>query len=179
MSVKKVSPARRPARAKGRVAAGVQSPAERRSAETEVRTLIAAFAPKSLRLIGAMRRSLQRRLPTAHEVVYAYRDCFVISYSPSVHAYEGVLAIRGDTDGVTLYFNRGKELSDPDKLLNGSGGQARFIAVEAASTLARPGVASLIEGAIGGTGVPFMPRGRGSVIMRSTSAKKGRRRRSA
>src|SRR6185295_8683261 len=112
--------------------------AERRSAEAELRTLIARFAPAHQRLIGAMRRSLRKRLPTAHEVVYEYRDFFVISYSPNEHGYEGVLAIRAGANGVDLYFNRGKELPDPAKLLRGSGKQTRSIHMEGASTLARP-----------------------------------------
>src|SRR6478736_913392 len=91
-----------------------QSAVERRSAEAELRTLIAKFAPAPaaarLRLIGAMRRWLRKRLPTAHEVVYEYRDCFVISYSPSERGYEGVLVIRGSADGVRLYFGQGKGL---------------------------------------------------------------------
>ena len=93
----------------------------RRSAEAELRGLIAKFAPAHQRLIGAMRRWLRKRLPTAHEVVYEYRDCFVISYSPNERGYEGVLAIRASADGVKLYFNRGKGLPDPEKLLRGSG----------------------------------------------------------
>ncbi len=82
-----------------------------------------------------MRRSLRKRLPTAHEVVYEYRDWFVISYSPNEHGYDGVLAIRGSADGVKLYFNRGKGLPDPAKVLRGSGTQVRFIQMEGAPTL--------------------------------------------
>ena len=122
-----------------------------------------------------MRRWVRKRLPTAHEVVYEYRDCFVISYSPSERGYEGVLAIRGSADGVRLYFNRGKGLPDPEKLLHGSGGQTRWIHVEGASTLARPAVASLIDEAIARNRVPFARAGRGSVVIRSTSAKRRRR----
>src|SRR5438132_9619341 len=118
----------------------IQSAVARRSAEAQVRTLIAKFASARLRLIGAMRRWLRKRLPTAHEVVYEYRDFFVISYSPNEHGYEAVLAIRASADGVRLYFNRGKELPDPEKLLQGSS-QTRWIHMEGASTLARPGVA--------------------------------------
>src|SRR5438093_13134740 len=121
-----------------------QSAVARRSAEAELRRLMAKFAPAHQRPIGAMRRWLRKRLPTAHEVVYEYRDCFVISYSPSERGYEGVLAIRGSADGVRLYFNRGKGLPDPEKLLRGSGGQTRWIHVEGASTLAHPAVAGLI-----------------------------------
>ena len=156
--------------------ASTTSAVAERSAEAQLRTLIERFAPPHLRLVGAMRRSLRKRLPAAIEVVYEYREWFVISYSPSEHGYEGVLVIRGDANGVKLYFNRGKELPDPAKLLKGSG-QTRFINVEGASTLTRPEVARLIDEAIARNPVPFAPAGRGSVIIRPTSAKKQRRQR--
>ncbi len=149
-----------------------QSALARRSAEAELRGLIAKFASAHQRLLGAMRRWLQKRLPTAHEVVYGYSDFLVISYSPSGRGYEGVLAIRASADGVALYFNRGKELSDPEKLLRGSGKQTRSIHLESVSTLARPEVASLIGDAIARNRVPFARTGRGPVVIRSASAKR-------
>ena len=161
------------------VPGSAQSAAERQSAEAELRALIAKFTPAHLRLIGAMRRWLRKRLPTAHEVVYEYRDFFVISYSPNERGYEGVLAIRASVNGVRLYFNRGKELPDPAKLLQGSGNQTRSINLEGASTLARPDVARLIDEAIARNRVPFARAGRGSVVIRSASAKQRRRRRPA
>lgn len=118
-----------------------------------------------------MRRSLRKRLPTAHEVVYAYRDWFVISYSPSNRGYEGVLAIRGSANGVKLFFNSGKELPDPEKLLQGSGKQTRFIDLESASALALPAVACLIDQALAHNRVPFARAGSGSVVIRSASGK--------
>ncbi len=72
-----------------------------------------------------------------------------------------------------LFFNRGKELPDPEKLLQGSS-QTLWIGVEGASTLARPAVASLIDEAIARNRVPFEVAGRGSVVIRSTSAKRRR-----
>jgi hypothetical protein len=175
MSVKKEASGRRFVQVEVEVPGSTQSAMARRSAEAELRTLIAKFAPAHLRLIGAMRRWLLKRLPTAHEVVYEYRDCFVISYSPNEHGYEGVLAVRGSADGIKLYFTRGKELPDPAKLLQGSS-QTRWINVEGASTLARPEVARLIDQAIARNRVPFAQAGRGSVVMSpSTSAKQRRR----
>jgi len=176
MIVKKAASGRRSVQAEGEVPGSAQSAAARRAAEAQLRTLIDRFAPAQLRLIGIMRRSLRKRLPTANEVVYEYRDCFVISYSPNERGYEGVLAIRGSADGVKLYFNRGKELPDPAKLLQGSGNQMRWLDVEGASTLARPQVARLIDEAIAHNRVPFARAGRGSVIIRSTAAKLRRRR---
>jgi hypothetical protein len=152
-----------------------QSAADRRSAEAELHELVARFAPDHQALIGTLRRSLLERLPTAHEVVYEYADSFVISYSPSEHGYEGVLAVRGSAKGVDLYFNSGKALPDPDKLLQGSGKLARFLHVEGASTLERPAVVRLIDEAIARNRVPFANTGRGPIVVRSTSAKKRRR----
>jgi hypothetical protein len=63
-------------------------------------------------------------------------------------------------------------------LLQGSS-QTRFIDVEGASTLARPEVACLIDEAIARNPAPFARAGRGSVVIRSTSAKKRRQGRSA
>jgi hypothetical protein len=156
-----------------------QTAVARRSAEAELRRLIAKFAPAHQRLIGTMRRWLRKRLPTAHEVVYEYKDFFVISYSPNEHGYEGVLAIRASANGVKLYFNRAKGLPDPAKLLQGSGKQTRWIQLEDASTLARSAVALLIDEAIARNRVSFARTGSGPVLIRSVSAKQRQRRRPA
>ncbi len=175
MSLKKKTSGRRSVPVEGEVPSRTQSAAERRAAEAELRTLIDEFAPAHLRLIGAMRRSLRKRLPTAYEVVYEYRNlgAVVISFSPNERGYDGVLAIRASADGVKLYFNQGKELPDPGKLLQGSS-QTRWIQMEGASTLARPAVVSLIDEALAHNRVPFERAGRGSVVIRSPSAKKRR-----
>ncbi len=174
MTVKKAASQRRSVQVKGEVAGSTQSAAARRSGEAELRTLIAKFAPAHRRLIGTMRRSLLKRLPTAHEVVYEYHNlrAVVVSYSPNERGYEGVLSIRASADGVKLYFTQGRDLPDPAKLLQGSA-QTRWIDVESASTLARPEVARLIEEAITRNRVPFARNGRGSMVLsHSTSAKK-------
>ncbi len=179
MSVKKGPSGRRSVQLEVEVPGSSQSAVARRSAEAQLRTLIARFAPAHLRLIGAMRRGLRKRLPTAHELVYEYSNWLVISYSPNEHGYEGVLALRASENGVGLYFNRGKELPDPEKLLHGSGKQARSIPMEGAFTLARPAVARLIDEAIARNRVPFASTGRGPLVIRSASAKQRPRRRPA
>lgn len=149
----------------------IQSPAERRNAEADVRGLIARFSPRHSRLIAAARRSLRKRLPGACEIVYEYRDSFVISFSPSERGYEGVFALRGSSDGVKLYFNHGKGLPDPQKLLRGSA-NARWILLQRASTIAQPAVVRLIDEALARNPVPFPRNGSGKVIAKSTTAKK-------
>ena len=149
----------------------MQSAMERRSAEAEVKCLIAKISPSHLKLVTAVRRKLRKRLPTAHELVYEYRDWFVISYSPNEHGYEGVIAIRANGDGVKLFFNGGKQLKDSEKLLKGSGKQARWMPLEDVSALARLEVLSLINEAIALTKVPFASDGRGPVVIRSVPSK--------
>ena len=175
MSVKKEASKRRSVPVEVEVPGSTQSAAARRAAEAELRTLIARYAPDHLRLINAMRKWLQKRLPTAHEIVYEYGNlgAVVISFSPNEHGYAGVLAIRASADGVKLYFNQGKDLPDPEKLLQGSS-QTRWIPMEGASTLARPAVVRLADEAIARNRVPFASAGRGSVIIRSTAAKNRR-----
>ncbi len=152
-----------------------QSQAERRTAEANVAAIVAKHAPAHARLIAAARRVLRARMPTAVEMVYEYRAWLVTSFSPSGKGHEGVLAIRADADGVRLYFNQGKILSDPKKILRGSGSLVRFIPLERAPTLKHPEVEALIEEAIARNRVPFAaPSTRpGPVVIRSAPAKQG------
>jgi hypothetical protein len=143
-----------------------QSAAGRRAADAELRGIISKFEVRHQRLIRATRRWVLKRVPTACEVVYEYRDSIVISYSPNERGYEGVFAIRASTDGVRLYLNNGKGLADPEKMLRGSA-KARWIDLEAASTLASPAVAQLVDAAIARNSVPFAATGRSEVVIRS------------
>ena len=156
MSVKKEPSGRRSVQVEVEVPGTTQPATERRSAEAQSRGLIVKFTPEHQRLVGTVRRSLQKRLPSAHEIVYEYRDCFVISFAPSEHGYEGVLVIRGSAKGVDLYFNRGQGLPASLEIAAGVRQKlARFIHVEGASTLARPAVKRLIDEAIARNDVPF------------------------
>jgi hypothetical protein len=146
-----------------------QSAADRRAAEAVLRGLVTRFAPEEPRLVAATRRWLRKRLPTAHEIVYEYRDCFVISFSPNAHGYAGVFALRGDAKGVKLYFNQARGLPDPEKLLQGSN-QARWILLEGPATLDRPAVLILVDAALARNRVPFARSGRGPVVIRPTAA---------
>jgi hypothetical protein len=81
-------------------------------------------------------------------------------------------------NGVGLCFIHGAKLSDPNKILLGSGKQTRFIRIESGSVLARPEVEALIAGAVALSKTPLPNSGRGKLIIRSVSAKQRPRRRS-
>lgn len=155
--------------------ATTQSAAVRRAAQAHVRDLVGRLASAHERLISAVRRHLRKRLPAAHELVYEYPGFLVLSYSPSEHGHQGIFAIRANADGVKLYFNQGKQLPDPDKLLRGSGSQVRWLGLERASNLTQPAVARLMDAAVAANRVAFSATGGGAVILRSAAGKKRRR----
>src|SRR4051812_27677154 len=96
MVVKKKASGRSSAKAEVEAAGSTQSAAERRAAEAELNSLVEKHAPEQQKLVAAMRKALQKRLPTANELAYEYANqgAVVLSYSPNEHGYAGVLAIR-------------------------------------------------------------------------------------
>ncbi len=83
----------------------------------------------------------------------------------------------GGVSGVALCFIHGARLSDPKKLLLGSGNQTRFIRLDSAAVLDRPDVEALIAAAVSTANTPFQVGGRGKLIIRSVSPRQRPRRR--
>ena len=140
--------------------------------EAQLRSFIGRIDPKDQKLFRSVRAAVRKRFPSANEVVYDYSSHFVIAYSPTDRGIDGVVAIDARDDGVRLYFNQGTQLSDPKKILRGSGKQTRFIEVEATSQLAKPDVKALISAAIDLSSVPLPSQGKGGLIIRPTAATK-------
>jgi hypothetical protein len=144
--------------------------------ENQLRSFIARFDSEVQKLIRSVRAALRKRLPTATELAYDYKDSVVISYSPTDRGIEGIVAISARADGVALFFNQGHILPDPKKLLRGSGKQTRFVPVDAASQLAHPDMEAMIAAAIDHAAVPLPSKGKGKLIIRGAAAKKPPRR---
>ncbi len=147
--------------------------------EKQLQGFIDKFAPEHQAVIRAMRKALQKRIPTANEMVWDNYNFFVIGYSPTQRPSDSVFSIAAAANGVGLSFYRGATLPDPQKILLGSGVQNRFLRFESAKTLALPAVAALIDAAIAQLKVPFPAKGKGTLIIRSISAKQKPRRKSA
>ncbi|MFN0020182.1 MAG: hypothetical protein ACKVP0_18125 [Pirellulaceae bacterium] len=139
--------------------------------EAQLRSFIDRLDPQDQKLIRAVRTAVRKRLPTANELAYDYGHAIVISYSPTDHGIDGIVAISARATGLALYFNQGPKLSDSKKLLQGSGKQARFIRVEAAKQLADPDVAAMIAAAIDQARIPLPSTGKGKLMIRGAAAK--------
>jgi hypothetical protein len=124
----------------------------------------------------AVRTAVRKRFPGANELAYDYNHSLVISYSPTERGIDGIVAITARPTGVSLYFSQGPKLSDPKRLLMGSGKQVRFVPLESASQLTDPDVEAFIAATIDQAKIPFPSKGKGSLIIKSAAAKKRPRR---
>ncbi len=147
------------------------------SGERQISGILARFEPGDQKLIRSVRKSLQKRFPTANELVYDYRKSFVIGYSPIERGSDAIVAMTADDKGVRLFFNNGPSLPDPQKILMGSGRQTRFIALESARALLSPEVESLLTAAVEKARIPLRRSGRGGLIIKPMSWKQPARKR--
>jgi hypothetical protein len=141
------------------------------SAEQQVSSFIAKFDPNNQKLIRSVRKVLRKRFPAANELVYDYRNNFVIGYSPIERGSDAIVAITADANGVRLYFGHGASLPDPHKILTGDGRQTRFIRLESTGVLLRPEVESLMTAAVRKSRIPLRRSGRGELIIKPMSWK--------
>jgi hypothetical protein len=147
--------------------------------EKQLQSFIDKFEPKHQALIRAVRKALQKRLPTANELVWDNYNFFVIGYSAAERPSDSVVSIAAAANGVGLAFYHGATLPDPHKVLLGSGSQNRFIRLESAGALRRPEVEALIAAAVSLAKTPFAASGGRKLIIRSISAKQKPRRKTA
>ncbi|MEO8333527.1 MAG: DUF1801 domain-containing protein [bacterium] len=140
-------------------------------AEQQVDTFIDKFAEPHQKLIRDVRKAMRKRIPTANELVYDNYNFFVIGYSPNDRPSDAIFSIVAGTKGVSVCFFHGARLADPGKLLSGKGVQTRFLRVESRKDLLRPDVEALLAAAIDQARAPLKATGRGTLVIRSISAK--------
>jgi len=78
--------------------------------EKQLASFIAKFEPRNQTLIRAVRKALQKRLPTANQLVYDNYNFFVIAYCSTERASDAILSMAADANGVGLHFYRGANL---------------------------------------------------------------------
>ena len=140
-------------------------------ARARLEGFISKFSAADQRLIRAVRSALRKRLPTAHELVYDNYNFFVIGYSPTERPSDAIISLAARAGGVGVCFIHGATLPDPEGILLGSGRQTRFLRIPAVGVLARPEVEKLFAAAVAHSKAPLPRTGRGTLIIRSVSAK--------
>ena len=140
-------------------------------AEAQLQSFIAKFDEDNRTLIHETRAALRERLPSCAELVWDNYNFFVIGYSPTERPSDYIISIAASAAGVSLSFNRGAGLSDPEGVLLGSSKVNRFIRVPSVAVLAEHRVDRIIETAIEASNVPKPWTGGGKLVIRSVSAK--------
>jgi hypothetical protein len=146
------------------------------NAEAELAGFIDKFTPEMAKFIRSVRAALRKRVPTANELVYDNYNFFVIGYSPTLRPSDTIMTLVADGHGVGLAFYYGATLPDPKGILKGSGNQNRFIRLGSAGDLEKPAVRAVIRAAIAQGKAPLAKTGRGTLVIRSVSAKQRPRR---
>jgi hypothetical protein len=154
-----------------------RSPAASADAEQQLQSFIEKFEPKNQELIRALRKALRKRLPTANELVYDNYNFFVVGYCSTDRPSDCIVSLAAGANGVGLAFPySGATLPDPHKLLLGSGSKNRFVRLPSPKTVTLPEVEALIAAAIERAKTPLATKGKGTLVIRSVSAKQRPRR---
>jgi hypothetical protein len=145
-------------------------------AETQLEKFLAKYTPEIAGLAKAALIKMRKRLPGAVEMVYDNYNALVIGFCPGERPSEVIFSIALYPRWINLFFAQGKGLSDPEKLLKGSGNRVRSIVLESAGTLDDPRVRDLIDEALERAAVPIDSTKKRKLMIRAIAAKQRPRR---
>ena len=140
---------------------------------------IAKFDPSIAKLLRSARSALRKRFPTAIEQVYDNYNFLAIGFCTTERTSDCFVSLAANAKGVALSFYYGAQLPDPDRILQGTGKQNRFVRLDRATTLNTPAVKALLAAAAAHAKAPLPAVGRGYTMIKSVSAKQRPRRASA
>jgi len=147
------------------------------SVEKQVQQFIAKYAPEVARNATQVRAKLRKRMVGTQELVYDNYNALAIAYSPTGKVGDVICSIALYPRWVSLFFMQGAKLSDPRKLLRGSGKTIRHIVLEdGVKTFDSLGVRELVKRACDAATV--VPTGKKPpvTVIKSVSAKQRPRR---
>jgi hypothetical protein len=113
----------------------------------------------------------RKRLPNAIEMVYDNCHALVIGFLPNLRASDAVFSIVLYPRYVTLFFLQGAGLPDPHRRLEGRAKVVRRVRLQTAETLDDPEIVALMNTALDRARVPFDPKQRYQLVIKSVSAK--------
>jgi hypothetical protein len=108
--------------------------------------------------------------------VYDNYQALAIGFGGSDRVKHVVVSLVVMARHVSLCFNYGAALANPDGLLTGGGNQVRFVRLPTAETLDDPRVEALIAAALAQAALPVDAGAPGGLVIKSISAKQRPRR---
>jgi hypothetical protein len=145
-------------------------------AQRQLDGFIDKFTPDVAALTRALFAKAKARIPGAQVLVYDNYNALAIGFGPSEKAGQAILSLAVMPRWVTLCFLWGVRLSDPHRLLKGSGSRVRNVRLMTEEAFDDPPIQALIAEALEKADLPIDPAGEQRLIIKSISAKQRPRR---
>ena len=149
-----------------------------KTATAQLAGFIAKFTPEVAAAAKEALARMRRRWPGAIELVYDNYNALAIGFAPSERASDAVFSIAVFPRWVSLCFlQTGTQLTDPKRLLKGSGNRVRHIRLESPADIDSADVRALMKEALELAEVKIPRRAaKPRILIRSVSAKQRPRR---
>jgi hypothetical protein len=138
--------------------------------EQQLAGFLAKYSPEVSNLAAALRLRLRKLFPTALELVYDNYNALAIGYSPGEKASQAIFSIALYPRWVSFFFLQARGLSDPERLLQGSGSVCKHIVLSSPDDLNDSAIKDLMRQALEIAKVPFPAQGSHRLIIKSVSA---------
>ena len=146
-------------------------------ARSQLAGFMAKYTPDMAREGRAAIARMRKLVPHAVQMVYDNYNGLVVGFSPNDRPSDAVVSILMMPAWVTLCFiQNGPDLPDPERLLKGNGNVVRHTRLASARALDTPAIRALIREAVKRSDVPFDPRQRARLVIKSISTKQRPRR---
>jgi hypothetical protein len=141
------------------------------SAESQLDAFLNKYSREIRELACAALERLRHLIPGAFEMVYDNYNALVIGFGPTERPSEAVISIALYPRWINLFFLNGIELTDPGKILKGSGKYVRHVVLTDVSVLEQPDVLKLIQESTRLADPPFRKTNQRRLIIKSISTK--------
>src|SRR5436309_2097048 len=136
------------------------------NAEAALDGFIDKFTPEVAELTRQLLAKMKARVPGATILVYDNYNALAIGFGPSDKAGQAILSLAVMPRWVTLCLLWGVRLSDPHKLLKGSGSRVRNVRLMTEEAFDDPRIDALITEALEKADVPIDPGGTQRLIIK-------------
>ena len=146
----------------------------------QLASFIQKFTPEIANLAATVLAKMRTLYPTALELVYDNYNALAIGFGPTERASEAIFSIAIFPRWISLFFLQAQKaataLPDPENRLQGSGNVVKHIRLASAETLDEPAIRALMQEAAARAVVPFDPRNKHRLLIKSVSARQRPRR---
>ena len=146
------------------------------SPSAQLAAFLSKYTPEMQALGKKLFAGMRKRVPGAFELVYDNYNALVVAYGPTERASDAILSIAIYPRWANLFFAHGATLSDPKKILQGSGKAIRHVTLKSPADLEDVEIERMIERALRSAPVRIDPAARRRLVIKSISAKQRSRR---